>query len=96
MANYTRLTTGSAAFSQMMKGFAVTTVMNARVYEIDDTIKFSEKTAEQIRDAYKAKKPIAFIDSLKVANITVEGPTKTITGGQYANPIIKFGKTNNI
>jgi hypothetical protein len=23
----------------------------------------------------------------------MEGPTKTITGGQYANPLIKYGKT---
>ena len=29
----------------------------------------------------------------KISNISVEGPSKTLSGGQYANPIIKFGKT---
>lgn len=33
------------------------------------------------------------LDTLKVANIPMEGPTKTVTGGQYANPLIKYGKT---
>ena len=36
---------------------------------------------------------LCVLDTLKVANVTEEGPTKTITGGQYANPLIKFGKT---
>lgn len=95
--NYTRLTKGSAVFSDMMKGFAITTVMNAKIYEIsvDDITVFKGKTAEEIRDMYKSKdkKPMAVIDTLKTANVTVEGPTKTITGGQYSNPLIKFGKT---
>lgn len=36
---------------------------------------------------------LARLDTLKIANANQEGPTKTITGGQYANPLIKFGKT---
>ncbi len=36
---------------------------------------------------------LARIDTLKVANANQEGPSKTVTGGQYANPLIKFGKT---
>lgn len=44
-------------------------------------------------DAAKAAKEGCYIDTLKVANINTEGPSKTITGGQYANPLIKFGKT---
>lgn len=40
--------------------------------------------------------PYVAIDSLKIANINMEGPTKTVTGGQYANPLIKFGKTATI
>ena len=94
--NYTRLTKGSAVFSDMMKGFAITTVMNAKIYEIsvDDIAGFADQTAEEIRDTYKKEKePMAVIDTLKTANVTVEGPTKTITGGQYSNPLIKFGKT---
>ena len=89
---YSKLETGGQTFSQMMTGFGVVTVMNARVYNIDESISF-EQTAELIRTAYKAKKPVAFIDSLKVANVTIEGPSKTVSGGQYANPLIKFGKT---
>ena len=37
--------------------------------------------------------PLCVLDTLKVANVNQEGPTKTVTGGQYANPLIKFGKT---
>ena len=33
------------------------------------------------------------IDTLKIANVTVEGPSKTVSGGRYSNPLIKFGKT---
>ena len=36
---------------------------------------------------------ICHLDTLKIANITVDGPSKTISGGRYANPLIKFGKT---
>lgn len=54
-----------------------------------------EQIAKTIVDAFEVKeyKDKCFIDSLKVANLNVEGPSKTITGGQYANPLIKFGKT---
>ena len=33
---------------------------------------------------------------MKMANITIDGPTKTVTGGQYSNPLLKFGKTARI
>ena len=95
---YSKLETGGSTFNQMMKAFGVVTVMNAHVYELDDACKFQEKTAEQIRDHYKnlgedSPKHLAFIDTLKVANISVDGPNKTVTGGQYSNPLIKFGKS---
>lgn len=53
------------------------------------------KIAQTIVDAFETEtyQNKCFIDSLKVANLNVEGPSKTITGGQYANPLIKFGKT---
>jgi hypothetical protein len=38
-------------------------------------------------------KALCRLDTLKVANVTQEGPTKTISGGQYSNPLIKFGKS---
>ena len=54
-----------------------------------------ETVAQKIIDTYEKQTVVdkCFIDSLKVANLNVEGPSKTITGGQYANPLIKFGKT---
>lgn len=95
---YSKLETGGSTFNQMMNAFGVVTVMNAHVYELDDACDFKAKTAAEIRDHYKglgenSTKHLAFIDTLKVANITVEGPNKTVTGGQYSNPLIKFGKS---
>ena len=95
---YSKLQTGGSTFDQMMNAFGVVTVMNAHVYELDEACDFKNKTASQIRDHYKnlgedSAKHLAFIDTLKVANITVEGPNKTVTGGQYSNPLIKFGKS---
>lgn len=90
---YSKLKAGGATFSDMMQGFGVVTVMNAKVYDVvNSNINFNQ-TAQAIRDAYKATKPLAVIDSLKVANVTVEGPSKTVTGGRYSNPLIKFGKS---
>ena len=37
--------------------------------------------------------PLCTLDTLKISNISIEGPSKTISGGRYANPIMKFGKT---
>ena len=105
MAYYSKLNTSADNFSAMMNAFGVVTVMNAKVFELpqEGTFKFSEKTAEDIRDDLKDAtegvattlgfKLLANIDSLKIANVTVEGPNKTVTGGQYSNPLIKFGKS---
>ena len=38
-------------------------------------------------------KVLCEIDTFKVANVTQEGPSKTVTGGKYSNPLIKFGKS---
>lgn len=40
-----------------------------------------------------AVKPVFTLDTLKIANINQEGPTKTITGGQNADTLLKYGKT---
>lgn len=92
---YSKLTTGNDAFAEMMNEFGIVTVMNARVYDIDEeNCKFEDNSADAIRDYYKKSgNEIAFIDSLKIANVTVEGPSKTVTGGRYSNPLIKFGKS---
>ncbi len=89
--NYTYLKSSSAAFSSMLGRFGVVTVMNANVYECDSTAE--NKTPEDIIALYTDEKIIAKLDTLKVANVTPEGPTKTVTGGQYSNPLIKYGKT---
>lgn len=89
---YTKLDKTSGSFSDMIKEFGAVTVMNAKIYEplIDS---FENSTAEGLYAAYLREDILAEIDSLKIANITVDGPSKTVTGGQYSNPLIKFGKT---
>ena len=85
--------TDTGTFHGMMdKGFGIVTVMNARVY---DPIEFSHtdlKTPKEIIDSYTGE-PLCELKTLKVANVTQEGPNKTVTGGQYSNPLIKFGKS---
>ena len=41
----------------------------------------------------KELEPLFTLDTLKISNITIEGPSKTISGGRYNNPIIRWGKT---
>lgn len=96
--HFTRLAASTDSFSKMMKGFGVVTVMNADVYSFDKTL-IANKRPEEILTTLETKKstnatPYLFtLDTLKVANVTVEGPSKTISGGRYSNPLIKFGKT---
>lgn len=108
MANtlYTRLDNTSAAFKNMMKRFGIVTVMNAKIFDVKTLNEqatpgtnsyFEDKTAYEIYAALTSNSPVVEplcrLDTLKVANVTIEGPSKTVSGGQYANPLIKFGKT---
>ena len=94
MAYTTRLGGNSATFDSMMKnGFGVVTVMNAKVYDAPETSVLRGLTAYGIYDRYANSDYLCEIDTFKVANVTQEGPTKTVTGGQYSNPLIKFGKS---
>ena len=112
MSNFSSKSNGMvsvAKFDDMIEQFGVVTVMNARVYT-KPLYKISSATTDAIIDAtsletYKAHDivkalladPNYFkIDTLKIANINMEGPTKTVTGGQYTNPLIKFGKTATV
>lgn len=52
----------------------------------------AENSEVTIKDSIKTK-VLCKLDTLKIANVTQEGPNKTITGGQYSNPLIKFGKS---
>lgn len=92
MAKYTYLGGSTATFNKMIQRFGVVTVMNADVYNFDNSIDGS-KTPEDILALYTEDKKICHLDTLKIANVTVEGPEKTVTGGQYSNPLIKFGKS---
>ena len=95
MGQYSTLNTASTSFDKMIKRFGSVTVMNAKVYEPVygyAGLQTSYKYATDILALYEVKKPLFELDTLKIANITIEGPDKTITGGQYSNPLIKFGK----
>lgn len=99
MSRFSSLGDAIASFENMMKRFGVVTVMNAKVYNTADLttgpIKdyFNVKTAEEIANDLSSKTELCYLDTLKIANITTEGPTKTVNGGQYSNPLIKFGKS---
>ena len=96
MAVKTILDSSSTAFAQMIKEFGAVTVMNAYIFDAQD-FDFENLSAYGVYDSVKSKITnkgyLAKLDTLKMANITVEGPSKTVTGGQYSNPLIKFGKT---
>ena len=95
MAYKTNLGGGDANFQGMMEnGFGIVTVMNARIFDALPVDELKEMTAYQIAKDYKDDPNyICKLDTLKIANITQEGPTKTVTGGQFSNPLIKFGKS---
>ena len=94
MAYKTRLGGNNATFDSMMRnGFGVVTVMNAKVYDAPEASVFKGMTAYDVYNTYKKAAYLCKIDTFKVANVTEEGPSKTVTGGQYSNPLIKFGKS---
>lgn len=94
MAYKTRLGGNNASFDSMMRnGFGVVTVMNAKVYDAPEASVLKGLTAYGVYNQYKNALPLCEIDTFKVANVTQEGPSKTVTGGQYSNPLIKFGKS---
>ena len=105
---YTNLKKSSATFASMRKEFGVVTVRNAKIFEAEDYTLFEAKTAYEIAAAAdKISQPDASsntdttlkikylgkIDTLKTASVSTDGPTKTITGGQYNEPLLKYGKT---
>lgn len=106
MAYKTDLKGASGSFSQAMTGgFGIVTVMNAYVCSALDTDTLKDLNPYEIANAkYEVGKTTTIkeqvtteclckLETLKVANVTQEGPTKTITGGQFSNPLIKFGKS---
>lgn len=95
MAYKTNLLGADSNFQKLMEnGFGIVTVMNADIFELP-VAGFSGKTAYQIvsENTKDSENYICTLDTLKIANVTQEGPNKTITGGRYSNPLIKFGKS---
>ena len=90
---YTNLKSASGAFNDMIKRFGVVTVMNVKVYDALGLDEYKKLSAYKVIEEAAKKTEICSLDTLKIANITVDGPTKTVTGGQYSNPLIKFGKS---
>ena len=102
--HYTRLEVATQkTFNDMIQDFGVVTVMNVDVCSISKLEKLSGRKWDRIcaqTSPYELclglEDPellVCHLDTLKITNITVEGPSKTIFGGRYANPLIKFGKT---
>jgi hypothetical protein len=89
----------------MLRRFGVVTVMDVQGYEAK---LFTEETdVEGVEGAkyaigeWDAESTLSgtalfHLDTLKIANINQEGPTKTITGGQNADTLLKYGKTVTI
>jgi hypothetical protein len=88
-----------STFEQLMQGFGIVTVMNAHIYTLVKEKSYTSgcsadgHTDVNVMDKSCWTDSGEILDTLKIANISQEGPTKTITGGQYANPLIKYGKT---
>ena len=93
----------------MDNGFGIVTVMNAYVCDALSPKTLKGLTPYQIANATYTvgsvvpngntnngdgvAKVRCRLDTLKIANVSQEGPSKTITGGQFSNPLVKFGKT---
>lgn len=89
----------------MLRRFGVVTVMDVEGYA---AVLFDEPTDVEGVEGAKyaigewdakntlAEEPLFRLDTLKIANINQEGPTKTITGGQNADTLLKYGKTVTI
>lgn len=105
---YTKLEKSHASFASMRKEFGVVTVRNAKIFEVKDYTLLEAKTAYEIaaaagkisetgatsnEDSVLKIKYLGKIDTLKTASVSTDGPTKTITGGQYNEPLLKYGKT---
>lgn len=67
-----------ADLRNILERFGFVTVLEPTFYEADDD---------------GLANPLFVLDSLTVANITQEGPTKTAKGGLYAETLMRYGKT---
>lgn len=91
----------------MLRQFGVVTVMDVDVYEAKrftapdatngyEVGEWDAKSTLWDETESKLKSPLFSLRTLKIANINTEGPTKTATGGQNADVLLKYGKTFTI
>jgi len=97
-----------ADFTQLMNnGFGVVTVMDVCIYEkkggygegSDCCAVLPAGQTAVTGEPYDASSWVATgqkLDTLKISNLNQEGPTKTITGGKYSVPLVKYGKTTTV
>ena len=82
-----------------LRKFGVVTVMDVKAYKaklhMEGTAGYS-KGEWDAKETLKDENKLFELDTLKIANINQEGPTKTITGGQNADTLLKYGKTLTI
>lgn len=70
------------ALSTKLDRFAFVTVMKPTIY---------------VLDAEGTETGTSFVlDSLRISNITQEGPSKTAKGGLFANTLLRYGKTTRL
>lgn len=75
---------------ELLTRFGFVTVFDPKFYGIDPATGKPEMTDGET----PVRKPaLVELDSLTVANINQEGPTKTAKGGIYAETLMRYGKT---
>ena len=105
-------TTAVTFDKMIQNGFGIVTVMNARVFRKPIEVVLGTGSASDFKKAdLKTMKAHDIVkgllekteetdyirlDTLKIANINQEGPSKTITGGQTGSALLKYGKTATI
>ena len=82
---WSRLTSSTVGFDQRLRGFGVVTVRDAEVYTF---VPDNCKSLAGFLTALKDMKPLTTLKTLKVANVTVEAGTKTISGGRDNGTIV--------
>ena len=98
----TGVNTTPVTFDTMLEnGFGVVTVMNARVFKepIEDILGVTDLSKLKVHNIVKGLRDetdYVKLDTLKIANINQDGPSKTITGGQTGSALLKYGKTATI
>ena len=70
--------------------FGIVTVMDVKVF---DYVEPNNETVSDYLERVEGERAIAEIDHMQVATLSTDGPSITINGGKYNNPLIKYGKT---